>query len=62
MIGAVTPPVGSMVFITASLAHVPLSIVFWEITPFTIVMLITVLLLTYLPALSLWLPGIIGGF
>ena len=62
MIGSLTPPVGSMVFITAAIARVPLSIVFWEITPFTIVMLIVVILLTYVPALSLWLPNLVGWF
>jgi tripartite ATP-independent transporter DctM subunit len=62
MIGSITPPVGSMVFITAALARVPLAVVFREITPFTIVMLIVVLLLTYAPVLSLWLPSVIGGF
>lgn len=60
MIGAVTPPVGSLVFITATLARVPLSTVFREITPFTIVMLLVVLLLTYVPILSLWLPNLLG--
>lgn len=62
MIGAITPPVGSLVFITATLARVPLASVFREITPFTIVMLLVVLLLTYVPFVSLWLPNLVGGF
>jgi C4-dicarboxylate transporter DctM subunit len=62
MIGAITPPVGSMVFITATLARVPLATVFREIIPFTLVMLLVVLVLTYVPFISLWLPNLVGGF
>jgi len=62
MIGAITPPVGSLVFITATMARVPLASVFREITPFTLIMLLVVLLLTYVPFLSLWLPNLIGKF
>ena len=62
MIGAITPPVGSLVFITATLARVPLASVFREITPFTVVMLLVVVVLTYLPFISLWLPSLLGGF
>ena len=62
MIGALTPPVGSMVFVTAALARVPLATVFREITPFTIVMLLVVLALTYMPFISLWLPNLVGGY
>ena len=62
MIGAITPPVGSMVFITATLARVPLATVFHEIMPFTLVMLLVVLVLTYVPFISLWLPNLVGGF
>ena len=62
MIGSITPPVGSMVFITATLARVPLATVFREITPFTLVMLLIVLALTYVPFISLWLPSLLGGY
>jgi tripartite ATP-independent transporter DctM subunit len=62
MIGAITPPVGSLVFITATIARAPLATVFREITPFTLIMLLVVLMLTYMPFLSLWLPNLIGRF
>jgi len=51
-----------LVFITATMARVPLASVFREITPFTLIMLLVVLLLTYVPFLSLWLPNLIGKF
>ena len=50
------------IFITATIARVPLAAVFREITPFTLIMLLVVLLLTYVPFLSLWLPNLIGKF
>jgi tripartite ATP-independent transporter DctM subunit len=62
MIGAITPPVGSLVFITATIARTPLAAVFREIMPFTLIMLLVVLMLTYMPFLSLWLPNLIGKF
>jgi TRAP-type C4-dicarboxylate transport system permease large subunit len=33
----------------------------WAFIPFYVPLLVALLLLTYLPALSLWLPRLLGG-
>jgi TRAP-type C4-dicarboxylate transport system permease large subunit len=60
MIGQLTPPVGGLVFIAASITKTSVSKVFWEIRWLYIPMAIVLLLLVFLPALSLWLPAISG--
>jgi TRAP-type C4-dicarboxylate transport system permease large subunit len=60
VLGAVTPPVGILVFICASIAKVSARDVFRECWPFIIVCGIGLALITYVPALSLSLWKVIG--
>jgi TRAP-type C4-dicarboxylate transport system permease large subunit len=57
MIGQLTPPSGVITFLTAQLAGAPLHAVFREALPFTVALLAVLALVTFVPALSLWLPG-----
>ena len=57
-VGLCTPPVGSLLFIGCSVGKVSIGKVIKPMLPFWIVMVITLLLVTYLPQLSLWLPGL----
>ena len=57
LIGFVTPPYGILCFITSSLSHVPLKSVFKEVIPMTIMLLVVLLLVTYIPALSMAIPS-----
>ncbi|MCP1143522.1 TRAP transporter large permease [Lysinibacillus endophyticus] len=57
-IGILTPPVGSGLFIASSITKVSIGDLVKSLWPFLIVALIVLLLLTYVPALSLWLPGL----
>lgn len=57
-VGLCTPPVGSLLFIGCSVGKVSIGKVIKPMLPFWIVMIITLLLITYLPQLSLWLPGL----
>jgi len=59
MIGLVTPPVGLHLFITASIAKVPITKVIKESTPFMLVLLIVLALVTFLPEVSMFLPNIL---
>ncbi|MFO1245526.1 MAG: TRAP transporter large permease [Ramlibacter sp.] len=59
MIGQLTPPSGVITFLTAQLAGAPLSEVFRQALPFTITLLLVLVLVTFVPALSLWLPGVL---
>ena len=61
MIGQLTPPSGVITFLTAQLAGSPLNAVFREALPFTIALIVVLLLVTYLPFLSLWLPQVLIG-
>ncbi len=55
-IGMVTPPLGMNLFIGAKVGNVPLEQLMRGALPFVLVMLVTLALITYLPALSLALP------
>ena len=61
MIGQLTPPSGVITFLTAQLAGAPLNTVFREALPFTIALIIVLLIVTYVPLLSLWLPTVLIG-
>lgn len=58
MIGGVTPPFGSMMFTTCSVTKVPLSAFMREIWPFIIALLVALMIVTYMPALVMFLPSL----
>lgn len=59
-IGLCTPPVGSVLFVGCSVAQTSLRQVLRPLLPFFGAMLFVLLLVTYVPALSLWLPALFG--
>ncbi|TWH18357.1 TRAP transporter large permease [Prauserella rugosa] len=59
-LGLVTPPVGVNLFVAAGIAKVPLLEVVKGIRPFFFAGLAVVLLVAYVPALSNWLPDLLG--
>lgn len=60
VIGALTPPLGVLVFATASIARVNVNEVYREVYPFLFALIGVLLTVTYWPALSLGLPKLIG--
>ena len=60
MIGGVTPPFGSMMFLTCSLLDIKIQDFIKEVVPFIIALLVVLLLLTYLPQISLFLPNLLN--
>jgi tripartite ATP-independent transporter DctM subunit len=60
MIGLLTPPMGGVCFVLSSVTGVPLERVFRGVVPFYPALLLTLLLVTYVPAVTLWLPGLLG--
>ena len=60
MIGLSTPPFGMCLFISSSISGAKLSKISREIIPMVVVMLIVLLVLTYVPVLTTWLPTICG--
>jgi tripartite ATP-independent transporter DctM subunit len=57
-IGLCTPPVGAVLFVGCAVGRVPVWTVLRTIWPFYGAAVCTLLLVTYVPALSLWLPGL----
>jgi tripartite ATP-independent transporter DctM subunit len=60
MIGLITPPMGMSLFMVSTVAREPVTNVLREIMPYYIPLFIILLLLTYVPQLSLWLPNFLG--
>lgn len=59
-VGLGTPPVGSLLFIGCSVSEVKIQTVIKPLLPMFVVMIIALLLVTYIPAISLWLPQNLG--
>jgi tripartite ATP-independent transporter DctM subunit len=59
MIGLITPPMGMSLFMVSAVAKEPIGNVLREILPYYIPLLIILVLLTYVPQISLWLPSIL---
>ena len=59
-IGLCTPPVGSCLFLGCGIGKTSIANVTKPMIPFCIAMIVAVLLITFIPALSMWLPGIAG--
>jgi len=59
-IGICTPPVGNVLFVGVSIAQTTIAKVIRPLLPFFVVMILALLVITYVPELSLWLPGIFG--
>jgi tripartite ATP-independent transporter DctM subunit len=59
-IGLCHPPVGSILFVGCAVGKVRIEQVMRKIWPFYAVMLVVLMLVTYIPAISLWLPRLLG--
>jgi len=57
-IGLITPPVGPTLFVGCAIGKVTMEQVSRELWPFYGAMCVALLLVTYVPAISLWLPGL----
>ncbi len=60
MIGLVTPPVGLCLYVVSGVARVPIPEIVREIWPYLLGLIVSLLLVTYVPAISLWLPNLLG--
>jgi tripartite ATP-independent transporter DctM subunit len=58
-IGLITPPVGGVLFVGSAIAKLPIEAVVKALLPFFVAMLLVLVAVTYIPALSLWLPGVV---
>ena len=58
-IGMITPPVGVNLFVAAPIAGVSMTSVARAILPFLGVQLLELMLITYIPPITLWLPSLV---
>ena len=59
-IGTITPPVGTTLFVGVKVGGVRLEDVIKQLLPFFAVIIAVLMLVTYVPTLSLWLPSLMG--
>ena len=59
-VGTITPPVGNVLFVGCSLAKQRLENVMKSLVPFFVAIFISLMPVTYIPALSEWLPTTLG--
>jgi len=59
-IGLCTPPVGTALFLGCGIANTTVTKVIRHILPFFIAMIITLMICTYVPAITMWLPEKLG--
>ncbi|HSV46700.1 MAG TPA: TRAP transporter large permease subunit, partial [Ramlibacter sp.] len=59
-LGMITPPVGGLLFVTSNVSRVPLGALTRELKPFLWAHAGVLVLLTFVPALSNWLPRVMG--
>lgn len=59
-LGMITPPVGGLLFVTCNVSKVPMSALVKELVPFLWAHGAVLMLLTFVPMLSTWLPRALG--
>ena len=59
-IGLITPPVGAVLFVGSAVAKLRIEEVVRAMGPFFVILLGVLVMVTYLPAISLWLPRSLG--
>lgn len=59
-IGTITPPVGTTLFVGVKVGGVKIETVFKQLLVYFAAIFIVLMFVTYIPILSLWLPGLMG--
>jgi tripartite ATP-independent transporter DctM subunit len=59
-IGLVSPPVGSVLFVACAIAKVRLEQLMKPLLPMYAAMIVVLMMVTYIPAISEWLPSVFG--
>jgi C4-dicarboxylate transporter DctM subunit len=60
-IGLIHPPVGLNLFVLSTISHAPIGEVIRGIFPFLVLLLIVLMIITYVPELTMWLPDLVYG-
>ena len=59
-IGFVTPPIGTNLFVAQSLTKIPITRIAKHAVPFLAMFLVALLVITFVPSVSLWLPSVLS--
>ena len=59
-LGMITPPVGGLLFVTSNVSRVPMGALVRELKPFLWAHALILIVITFVPALSTWLPHVAG--
>lgn len=59
-LGLATPPMGLLLFVVSAMSRVPVMQITREMWPFYVVHVAVIFLITYVPAVALWLPRTLG--
>ena len=59
-VGQVTPPVGSNLFVACNMAKISMQQICSRLMPFLVAGILAVLIITYFPIISTWLPTVMG--
>jgi len=58
ILGLITPPVGLILNVVGVIARLDPMEIFWDVLPYMAVLILVLMLVTYVPAISLWLPSL----
>lgn len=58
-IGLITPPVGAVLFVGAAVGKVTIEATVKALLPFYVALFLVLMMVTYIPAISLWLPSVV---
>jgi tripartite ATP-independent transporter DctM subunit len=59
-IGLITPPVGTVLFVGSAVSRLSMGVITRAMKPFFVALFVVLMMVTYIPALSLWLPRMLG--
>jgi len=61
MIGQLTPPMGILLYSVSGISKIPVHDIVSELKPYLIALLIILLLITFVPSITLYLPNLLMG-
>ena len=59
-VGMVTPPVGLNLYVSCSIANLKIEQLVSKIVPYLICLVVDVFIISYVPIISTFLPGVLG--
>lgn len=59
MIGQLTPPMGILLYSVSGISKIPVHDIVLELKPYLIALLVILLLITFVPSITLYLPNLL---